>query len=184
MNRILVGVFDNESKAIEASNTLLRLAEEETICVYAYAMVTKNADGTTTVKEENDDIGFGMMTGTVLGSLIGILGGPVGSAVGAVVGLFAGNAVDAHKEMLGEEFIEDVTKELTPNRTALVAEIDEGSTTPVDSRMEPLGAIVFRRDLSDVKHILHEQNVAERKRRKAERQEKAAAEIPKAETSA
>lgn len=180
MNRILVVVFDDEPKAIEGRNVLLQLAEEGSITVYAYAIVAKNADGTATVRKEDDDSGFGMMAGAALGSLIGLLGGPTGSAVGAIVGLFGGNAVDAHKEMLGEEFIEDVTKELTPNRTALAAEIDEGPKSHVDSRMEPLGAIVFRRDLSDVKHILHEQNVAERKRRKAERQAKVTDEIPKA----
>lgn len=180
MNRILVVVFDDEPKAIEGRNVLLQLAEEGSITVYAYAIVAKNADGTATVRKEDDDSGFGMMAGAALGSLIGLLGGPTGSAVGAIVGLFGGNAVDAHKEMLGEEFIEDVTKELTPNRTALAAEIDEGPKSHVDSRMEPLGAIVFRRDLSDVKHILHEQNVAERKRRKADCQAKVTDEIPKA----
>ena len=173
MDRVLVVVFNDELKAIEGRNALLQLAEEGSITVYAYAIVAKNADGTATVRKENDDSGFGMVAGTALGSLIGLLGGPTGSAVGAVVGMFGGNAVDIHKTTLAEEFIEDVTKELTPDRAALVAEIEESGTTPVDSCMEPLGAIVFRRDLSDVKHILHEENVAARKRHKAERQAKA-----------
>lgn len=171
MNRILVVVFNNKSNAFEASNVLLRLAQEGSISVFAHAIVAKDANGTTTVIKDNDETGSGMRTGAALGSLIGSFGGPSGMVVGAVVGLLGGSVVDAHEEMLGEEFIE----ELMPNRTALIAEIDEGPTTPVDSRIEPLGAIVFRRDLSDVKHILHKQKVAERKRRRTERQTKGAA---------
>ena len=57
------------------------------------------------------------------------------------------------------DFIDDVTKVLLPNRVALVAEIDEDWTTPVDTRMEAIGGKVFRRALSDVSHTIHEENV-------------------------
>ena len=33
------------------------------------------------------------------------------------------------------------------------------SATPVDTRMEPIGGIVFRRALADVEHEIHEKNV-------------------------
>jgi transposase len=46
-----------------------------------------------------------------------------------------------------------------PNRVALVAEVDEDWTTPVDTRMEAIGGTVFRRALSDVSHTIHEENV-------------------------
>jgi hypothetical protein len=47
-----------------------------------------------------------------------------------------------------------------PNRVAVIAEIDEEWTTPVDTRMEAIGGTVFRRALSEVKEQIHEENVA------------------------
>src|SRR5437879_6568330 len=44
-------------------------------------------------------------------------------------------------------------------KVALVAEIEEDWTTPVDIRMEAIEGLVFRRALSEVKHQVHEENV-------------------------
>jgi hypothetical protein len=76
--------------------------------------------------------------------LIGLLGGPAGLAIGCAAGLLVGNIVDMNKAIVGAEFIDDVSKELQPNRLALLAEIEEDSTAPVDTCMEALGGIVFR----------------------------------------
>jgi hypothetical protein len=88
------------------------------------------------------------------------LGGPVGLAIGATAGLAVGGATDLHNARIGDDFIDDVTKALTPNKVAVVAEIDEDWTTPVDTRMEAIGGTVFRRALSEVKHTIHDENVA------------------------
>ncbi len=42
----------------------------------------------------------------------------------------------------------------------MVAEIEEDWTTPVDTRMEAIGGIVFRRALSQVKHMIHDEHIA------------------------
>jgi uncharacterized membrane protein len=160
MDRILVVVFDNEVKAYEGKKALQQLDNEGSISVYAYAVLSKHADGTTTVKQEDDYGPLGALLGTSFGSLIGLLGGPVGLAIGAATGLVVGGTVDLNSARIGEDFIDDVTKALTPNKFALVAEIEEDWTTPVDIRMEAIGGTVFRRALSDVKHTIHEENVA------------------------
>jgi uncharacterized membrane protein len=159
MDRMLVVVFDNETKAYEGRKALLQL-DEGSITVYAYAVLAKHADGTATVKQEDDSGPIGSLVGTSFGSLIGLLGGPAGIAIGAAAGLAAGGAADLHNARIGDDFIEDVTKFLLPNKVALVAEIEEDWTTPVDTRMEAIGGLVFRRALSDVKHTIHEENVA------------------------
>jgi ribosome-associated translation inhibitor RaiA len=84
----------------------------------------------------------------------------VGLAIGASTGVIAGAAVDLNNARIGDDFIDDVTKTLTPNKFALVAEIEEDWTTPVDTRMEAIGGTIFRRALSDVKHDIHDENVA------------------------
>jgi len=160
MDRMLVVVFDKETKAYEGKKALLQLDNEGSISVYAYAVVAKNADGTVTVKQGDDYVPLDTLAGTALGSLIGLLFGPVGFGIGAGTGFVGGMTADLIKSGVGEDFLDDVIKVLLPGRVAVVAEIDEDWTTPVDTRMEPLGGIVFRRAMSDVKHRVHEANVA------------------------
>ena len=160
MDRMLVVVFPNESKAYEGKRTLQQLDSEGSISVYAYAVLTKNADGTASVKQ-GDDVGpVGTLVGTSLGSLIGILGGPVGVAAGAAAGMAAGSALDVNSVRVGADFIDDVQKVLVAPNVALVAEVDEEWTTPVDTRMETIGGNVFRRSLSEVRDKVDDEDTA------------------------
>jgi uncharacterized membrane protein len=160
MDRMLVVVFDSETKAYEGRKALLQLDGEGSIGLYGYAVVAKNADGTTTVKQGDDYGPLGTLTGTAVGSLIGLLGGPVGVAVGAAVGLTVGTTLDLNNARIGGDFVDDVTKALLPNKVAVIAEIEEDWTTPVDTRMEAIGGLVFRRALSDVEDTVNEEDIA------------------------
>jgi uncharacterized membrane protein len=159
MDRMLVAVFDNESKAYEGKKALQQLDDEGSLSVYAYAVIAKRADGTVTIKD-NDDLGpLGTLLGTSLGSLIGILGGPAGLAIGATAGAAGGSIFDLHNVRIGEDYIDDVSKALTPNKFAVVAQVDEEWTTPVDTRMEALGGTVYRRALSAVTDNVNQEEV-------------------------
>ena len=160
MDRMLAVVFDNESKAYEGTKVLQQLDGDGSISVYGHALVVKNPDGTTTVRQSDDRGPLGTLVGTLLGSQIGLLGGPTGFAIGGAVGFVGGAAADLNKARIGDDFIVDVAKVLLPNRAAVVAEIEEDSTTPVDTRMGAIGGTVFRRALSDVKHTIHHENIA------------------------
>src|SRR6185369_7112015 len=114
MDRMLVVVFDNESKAYEGKEALMQLDAEGSIAVIAHAVVVKQVNGTVTVKEGDDAGLLSTLVGTSVGSLIGILGGPVGVAIGATAGFTAG-AVKAGDDLrIGEDFIDAVTKKLLP----------------------------------------------------------------------
>src|SRR5512138_978441 len=118
MERIIAVVFDNEKKAYEGKNALLNVAQNGDIAIYSGAVVTKHADGTASVKEFDDLGGLGGLTGTAVGSLIGLLGGPVGVVVGAASGLAVGAIADVayyDDARVGEDFVADVMKSLTPN---------------------------------------------------------------------
>jgi uncharacterized membrane protein len=160
MDRMLVVVFNTENEAYEGKNALLQLDSEGSIAVFAYAVIAKNADGTATVKQGDDFGPLGTLVGTSLGSLIGLLGGPAGLAIGATVGLLAGSTADLNNARIGGDFIDDVTKELLPGKFAVLAEVQEDWTTPVDIRMEAINGTVFRRALSDVKHTVDEEEFA------------------------
>jgi len=159
MDRMLVVVFDSETKAYEGKNALQQLASEGSIGLYAYAVLTKQADGTATIKQGGDAGPIGTLVGTSFGALIGLLGGPVGMLAGAAAGMGAGAGVDFLNLGVGEDFIDDVTKALKPNTVALVAEIEEDWIVPVDTRMEAIGGIVFRRALAEVQNQIREENV-------------------------
>jgi len=160
MDRMLVVVFDNESKAYEGKKALMQLDIDGSISVYAHAVVVKNADGTITVRESDDRGPLGTLVGTTLGSLIGLLGGPAGFAIGAAVGFLGGGTLDLDKARIGEDFVDDVAAVLLPNKAAVVAEIEEDWTNPVDTRMEAIGGTIFRRALSEVKHTIHDEHIA------------------------
>jgi len=160
MDRLLVVVFDTESKAYEGKKTLTQLENEGSIVVYTYAVLGRNADGTTSIKQSDDSGPLGAVVGTSLGALIGLLGGPIGVAIGATAGLLGGGAVDLDNARVGEDFVDDVREELQPDKFAVVAEIQEDWTIPVDTRMEAIGGKVLRRSLSEAKHAVYDEDVA------------------------
>ncbi|HVP58949.1 MAG TPA: DUF1269 domain-containing protein [Myxococcaceae bacterium] len=159
MNRMLVVVFDDEKRAYEGKNALRELDAEGSVFVYASAVVTKGADGTVAVKQEEPGP-VGSLLGTGLGALIGLLGGPTGAAIGAASGFTVGMAGDIDQTRVGADFIDDVRKALPPGKAAVLAEVDEDWTAPVDTRMEKLGGIVFRRALSEVRDVANDEDTA------------------------
>ena len=48
--------FDNETKAYEGKRALIQVDSEYSVGVHGYAVVAKNADGTSTIKQ-GDDVG-------------------------------------------------------------------------------------------------------------------------------
>jgi uncharacterized membrane protein len=157
---MLVVVFDSEKTAYEGSRALQQLDGDGSIAVYAAAVLSKNADGSTEVKQGDEGAPWGTLAGTAVGSLIGILGGPVGVAVGAATGAMVGAIPDLDNARVGSDFLDEVARAVSPGKVALVAEIDEDWTTPVDTRMEALGGYIFRRSLADVVDTQDDRDVA------------------------
>jgi len=50
---------------------------------------------------------------------------------------------------LNEEYLDSVSSQLLPGKSALVIEVDEGSTAPVDAAVARYGGIVYRTPLTD-----------------------------------
>ena len=150
MERMLVVVFNDESKTYEGSRALSQLDAEGSIAIHAESVIRKNADGTATVKQAAGDFPIRTIEGTSLGSLVGLLGGPVGLAVGAAAGAMAGTIDDVYAAGVDADFLSDVSAALVPGKYAVVADVSEEWVTPVDTRMEALDGVVFRRARKDV----------------------------------
>ena len=144
MEKMLVVVFDNESKAYEGSRALKQLDAEGSMTIHAESVIKKNADGTVTVKQVEDEFPIRTVGGTAIGSLIGLLGGPVGLGVGAAAGAMAGSIGDLNVAGVDAEFLDDIAAALTPGKCAVIADVSEEWVTPVDTRMEALGGAVVR----------------------------------------
>jgi uncharacterized membrane protein len=154
MDKMIVVVFDSESKAYEGSNALRELNAEGSIILWAMGVIEKDAGGKVIVKKEAEKGPLGSAVGLATGSLIGAFGGPVGMAMGAYVGTLGGVLYDSASAGIGEDFLAEVGTRLQPGKTAVVAEIEEEWVTPVDTRMEALGGVVSRRLLKDVRDEL------------------------------
>jgi hypothetical protein len=79
-----------------------------------------------------------------------LLGGPAGALVGGWIGGGAGLVYDLFNVGVGVDFMDEVGTSLTPGKVAVVADIDESWTTPVDTRLNAMGATVYRRSPGDV----------------------------------
>jgi uncharacterized membrane protein len=143
MNKMLVAVFENEIAAFEGLSALKDLHQNGDITLYATAVLSKNADGQLQLKSAADRGAVGSATGLLAGSLIGLIGGPVGMAIGAASGYFAGLLFDVSADGVNFKFLDEVSAALTKGKSAIVAEVDENWTVPVDSRLS--NAMVFRR---------------------------------------
>ena len=145
MNNMLIAVFDSETKAYEGLSALKGLHENGDITLYATAVINKDQNGQIKVKESADQGPIGTGVGLLTGSLIGLLAGPVGLAVGALTGTMAGLIYDVSVDDINSTFADDVSAALSKGKTAVVCEIDETWTIPVDTKMQALGGLVFRR---------------------------------------
>jgi uncharacterized membrane protein len=145
MNKMIVTVFNDESSAYEGVKALTELHAGGSLTLYATAVIAKDARGVVSVKQAADQGPLGTVLGLTTGGLIGLLGGPIGLAFGAATGTMVGSLYDLAQIGIGEDFLAEVSQNLTPGKVAVVAEIDEEWVAPLDTRMEPLGGIVFRR---------------------------------------
>lgn len=145
MNKMLIAVFETEPKAYEGLNALKGLHRDGDITLYAAAVINKDQNGQIHVKESAGQGPIGTGVGLFTGSLIGLLAGPVGLAIGAFTGTMAGLLYDVNVDEVNTTFADDVSEALSKGKTAVICEIDETWTVPVDTKLEALDGLVFRR---------------------------------------
>ncbi len=147
MDKMIVVVFDSEKKAYEGSKALRELHDEGSITLYAMGVIAKDAGGKVAVKEAAEEGPLGTGVGLATGSS----DRPSWWARGCrdrclSPGTFGGILYDLASVGVGEDFLAEVGGLLQPGKTAVVAEIGEDWSMPVDIRMEAVGGVVLRRD--------------------------------------
>jgi len=157
MDKLVVAVFRDEKAAYAGVRAFADLNAEGSLEVAQVCVIKKEPNGAVSTKEVDDNFPIRTLAGTALGSLVGVLGGPVGLAIGAASGAYAGMIGDIYNIGADEDFVADVGAALTPGKCAVIAEVDEEWVTPLDTRMESLGGVVYRM-------VKHEVRQEQRKR--------------------
>ncbi len=145
-DRIIVATFNDANAAYDAASAIkaLKQAGITDFKLKTGVMIKKDDRGNVSVLESKDRAPIGTAVGTVTGALIGLIAGAPGAAMGAALGATTGLGSDAIMAGLDSDFVESVTTDMLPGMTAIVAEVNEGSTVPVDNIVSRVGGHVFR----------------------------------------
>jgi len=165
MSKFVVIVFPDQARAYEGTRALKELHAEGSLTLYGMAVIQKDPVGKISIKDAADPGPLGTAVGALVGGIVGLIGGPAGVIAGAAGGTAVGSMVDLFNYGIGSDFILKVSNELGSGKTALIAEIAESWTTPLDSRMEALSGKVLRTWRADFED---EQLATEAAQRKAD----------------
>jgi uncharacterized membrane protein len=167
MDNYVAIVFNSDEKAFDGLHALWRLDDSGDITVHGAAVIHRDQFGHVDVATKDTDPGVRTIVGAGLGALLGALAGPVGSAAGiagaasiaagsaAGIGAAAGGTVgltaDAVKSGEHEEAAFETGFVMNPGQSAVIAEVAEDWTTPIDTAMTRLGGVVYRREKGAVR---------------------------------
>jgi len=159
---------ENDANAYQALTDLQQLDSQGQIKIAGAAVVTRDPDGRVDVKSEvANDPYAGTATGGAIGLLVGIIGGPLGMLLGGTYGVLVGSLFDIDDATTTESALGEISKQVRPTRTAVLAQVDEQSPEVIDAAMARLGGQVMRRPASEV---VQEIAAAQDAQRKAERE--------------
>ena len=155
MEKIIFISFNNEKQAHEGVRALHEL---RTVTLYAGALIAKDPDGKIVIKSSLVKRPGATLGGLLMDSLMGLLG-PAAIAIDTGSGALLGAAIDAAKRGITTAFVQAIENELASGKIGIIAEIDEEWVTPIDIRMEPLGATVFRQTRTQIEDAFFEKEI-------------------------
>ena len=142
---------ENDANAYQALTDLKQLASQGQIEIAGAAVVTRDPDDRVDVKSEVADNPYvGAASGGVIGLLVGIIGGPLGVLLGGTYGMLVGSLFDIDDVETTESVLGEISKQVQPTRTALLAQVNEQSAEVIDTAMARLGGQVMRRPAFEV----------------------------------
>jgi uncharacterized membrane protein len=175
----------NDKNAYQALTDLKQLDTQGQIKIAGAAVVARDADGRVSEKSEVGDMSYeGTATGGLIGLLVGIIGGPLGVLVGGSYGLLVGSLFDIDDVTTTESVLADISKQVQPNRTALLAQVTEQSPEVIDTAMARLGGEVLRRPAAEVEEEIAAAEEAQRKAKHEARKELHKAHVEKTKENA
>jgi uncharacterized membrane protein len=171
-DNVLVVTFgedaEKDQNAYQALTDLNQLDSQGQIEIAGAAVITRDPDGRVDVKSEVGDAPYaGTASGGIIGLLIGIIGGPLGVLIGGTYGMLVGSLFDIDDVETTESVLSEISKQVQPTRTAVLAQVTEESPDVIDAAMARLGGQVMRRPVFEVEQEIA---AAQDAQRKAERE--------------
>ena len=149
MNTMLMSIFNTTPQALKGVIALKDLHRAGDIKLYTTAVIARDASGTISIKQASETGLSRVPLGLLGGILPGMLGGPIGLATGGFIGGLVGLIFDLAKAGISADFLEEAVQVLAPGKTALIAEIEEVSVTPVNTKLMHLCGHVYRQPRSE-----------------------------------
>jgi uncharacterized membrane protein len=147
VNQLVIAIFSTEAQAYEVAGVLERSGDPVSMAVRGVAVIVKHPDGKVSEQKWASRLPFRAPIGALVGALIGAPVGLIGSAIGFAAGGFIGLTRDLANFGVEESFFDEVAAQLTPGKSALVIEVPEDATAPLEARLRELGATVMHTDL-------------------------------------
>ncbi len=183
-DNVLVVTFgedpENDKNAYEALTDLKQLDSQGQIKIAGGAVVARDLDGHVDVKSEvGNDPYAGTAAGGMIGLLVGIIGGPLGVLLGGATGVLVGSLFDLDDVETTESVLSDISAQVHPTRTAVLAQVTEQSPEVIDTAMARLDGEVMRRPVVDVEQEIAAAQEAQRKAKREARKELQKARVEK-----
>jgi uncharacterized membrane protein len=162
MDNYVAIVVDNDAKALDALHDIWNLDSSGDVTVHGAAVIHRDKYGHIDVATKDTDPGVRTAIGVGIGVLLGALAGPLGAAagasvaagtamgIGAAAGGVAGVTADAIKADEHDQAVYETGFVLPREKSAVISEISEDWTTPIDTMAQKLGGKVYRRAKSDL----------------------------------
>lgn len=148
---LMARVYDNTEKAGEMLKLVRNLQKEKVLKLREAAVLVKDADGKTHVKETADvDARHGGIFGAVVGGIIGLPAGPIGVVIGALAGATTGSVAANRIDMgFSNEFLETFKEHLKPGSSALIILVEHHWSEWLSDALGGVEGVEFRQTLSD-----------------------------------
>ena len=188
-DNVLVVTFgddqENDTTAYQALTDLKQLDSQGQIKIADAAVVTRDLDGRVEVESDVGDVPYaGTASGGMIGLLIGILGGPLGVLIGGTTGLLVGSLFDIDDAETTESVLGEISKQVQPSRTVVLAQVTEQSPDVIDAAMSRLDGEVMRRPVIDVEQEIAAAQEAQRTAKREARKELREARVAKTKDDA
>jgi uncharacterized membrane protein len=150
MENLLIITFGSRSKAAEGLDRLTDLDQLGDITIYNCVLVQKTGPNQFEIIEhKGPDTEVLPTAGAIGGAVIGAIGGPIGMAMGMLTGTTLGLADEADRLDFSSGVLDQVTKNLSVGRFAIVLDVEEDTESIVDSYMKSSDGDVLRTDIAD-----------------------------------
>jgi hypothetical protein len=151
MDDTIVAVrFAEPGEARRAMGELKQLDRDGRLRVREAALLARSGENRIGVPGAGQDDGFSMPPGGIVGMLVSAFAGPLGVLHQQPAESYHGHAGPSPYDGERELALEDISRNLEPGVTLVVAEIADPDPDVLDSTLERLGETVTRRPARDV----------------------------------